>query len=237
MGIFSDNLEEVRDAGYCDPCMCNSDRVHGKFYSKSEENFKLQHKIEANRKCEKEENKKLIRKQYEENLRKLETLKRKELLREKIVLSVCNTVKFKSGLIEDTVKLLLGEISESYQAICDLMQEINSKLEKRIVVDCVTPTEKDIRIDLMKKLDESIIGYLQDSSVILDTSEFRKVVFDFAEIIRYFEQEQYNQPDKKIVCYHLEKNHNIKNSQLKCTNCGKLLFDNIPYCLNCYERN
>ena len=90
---------------------------------------------------------------------------------------------------------------------------------------------------MLKILGSSIGAYLQDSSVVLDTSEFRKVTCDFAEIIRCFEQEQYNQPDKKVVRYHLERDFQMKNSHFKCMNCGEPLLEDIPYCLNCYERN
>ena len=137
----------------------------------------------------------------------------------------------------DTVKLLLAELRKSYQAICDLRQKINQQLGEAIVIQFEPPLESDIRKNMMKMIGSSIVAYLQDASVILDTSEFRKVVYDFAEIIRCFEQEQYNQPEKKIVRYHLEKDFKMKNGHFKCVNCGSLLLEDIPYCLNCYERN
>ena len=119
----------------------------------------------------------------------------------------------------------------------DLRQKINEKLGEIIVVQFEPPMETDIRKNMLRMIGSSITAYLQDPSVIMDTSEFRKIVSDFAEIIRCFEQEQYNQPDKKVVRYHLEREFNMKNSHVQCVNCGTLMLEDIPYCLNCYERN
>lgn len=152
-------------------------------------------------------------------------------------MAVSNTGKLQSSLMLDTVELLLAELRKSYQAICDLRQKINHQLGETIVVQFEPPLESDIRKNMMKMIGSSIVTYLQDTSVILNTSEFRKVVYDFAEIIRCFEQEQYNQPEKKIVRYYLEKDFKMKNGRFKCANCGSLLLEDIQYCLNCYERN
>ena len=236
MGLVSDYLEQCRDrsrTGDLDPCMIIGNTFRSKFISYHEINRTLTEYSKSSN----EEQKKILRQQLNKRSSELETIKSGYLLGEKIVLSVWNSGKLQSILIIDTVKLLLEELRKSYQAICALRQKINHQLGETLVVQFEPPVETDIRNNIMKMIGSSISTYLQDPSLILDTSEFRKVICDFAEILRCFEQEQYNQPDKKIVRYYLEKNFNMKNSQFKCANCGTLLLENIPYCLNCYERN
>lgn len=236
MGLISDYLEQCRDrskAGYLDPCMIIGSGFRGQFSSYHE----ISNALTAYSNSTNDEQKKLLLQQLIERSSELETIKTGYLLGEKVVLAVSNTGKLQSSLMVDTVGLLLAELRKSYQAICDLRQKINHQLGETIVVQFEPPLESDIRKSMMKMIGSSIVTYLQDTSVILNTSEFRKVVYDFAEIIRCFEQEQYNQPEKKIVRYYLEKDFKMKNGRFKCANCGSLLLEDIQYCLNCYERN
>lgn len=236
MGLISDYLEQCRDrskAGYLDPCMIIGSGFRGQFSSYHE----ISNALTAYSNSNNDEQKKLLLQQLTERSSELETIKTGYLLGEKVVLAVSNTGKLQSSLMLDTVELLLAELRKSYQAICDLRQKINHQLGETIVVQFEPPLESDIRKNMMKMIGSSIVTYLQDTSVILNTSEFRKVVYDFAEIIRCFEQEQYNQPEKKIVRYYLEKDFKMKNGRFKCANCGSLLLEDIQYCLNCYERN
>lgn len=236
MGLFSDYLEQCRarsNAGDLDPCMIISDNFRGQLISYHE----IYRTLTAYSNSDNNEQKQRLRQQLVKQSSELEIIKSGYLLGEKVVLSVWNPGKLQSSLMVDTVKLLLTELRKSYQAICDLRQKINHQLGKTILIQFEPPLEADIRKNMLKMIGSSIVAYLQEPSVILDTSEFRKVVYDFAEIILCFEQEQYNQPKKKIVRYHLEKDFKMKNSHLKCANCGNHLLEDIPYCLNCYERN
>lgn len=236
MGLISDYLEQCRDrsnAGDLDPCMI----IGGSFRGKLSSYHEIYHTLTAYSNSNNTEQKQLLRQQLAERSSELETIKSGYLLGEKVVLSVWNPGKLQSSLILDTVKLLLAELRKSYQSICDLRQKINHQLGETMLIQFEPPLEADIRKNMMKMIGSSIVAYLQEPSMILDTSEFRKVVYDFAEIIRCFEQEQYNQSEKKIVRYHLEKDFKIINGHLKCVNCGNHLLEDIPYCLNCYERN
>lgn len=236
MGLISDYLEQCRDrskAGNLDPCMI----IGGSFGGHLSSYHEISNVLTTYSNSNNNEQKKLLLQQLTERSSELETIKTGYLLGEKVVLAVSNTGKLQSSLIVDTVELLLVELRKSYQAICDLRQKINNQLGETIVIQFEPPLESDIRKSMMKMIGSSIVTYLQDASVILNTSEFRKVVYDFAEIIRCFNQEQYNQPEKKIVRYYLEKDFEMKNGHFKCVNCGSLLLENIPYCLNCYERN
>lgn len=235
MGLFSDYLEECRDRvkiGGLDPCMI----ISGCFEKQVGFYQSIYHKLRTYSNSD-DKKKQLIHQQLVKQSSELETIKSGYLLGEKIVLRIWNSGKLQSSLITDTVKLLLSEFRTSYYAICDLCQDINCQLDKKAIPRFNPPPESEVRKNLIGMLSSSIVAYLQDFSVLLDTSEFRKVVHDFALIIQFFEQEQYNQPEKKIVCYYLEKNFGIKNSRFKCTNCGSYLLEDIPYCLNCYERN
>ncbi|HAU84315.1 MAG TPA: hypothetical protein DCW90_02025 [Lachnospiraceae bacterium] len=236
MGLFSDYLEECRDRvkiGGLDPCMI----ISGCFEKQVSSYQSIYRKFRTYSNSDDDKKKQLIYQQLVKQSSELETIKSGYLLGEKIVLRIWNSRKLQSSLITDTVKLLLSELRTSYYAICDLCQDINRQLNKKVPLQFNPPSESEVRENLMRMLGSSIVAYLQDASVILDISEFRKVVYDFALIIQFFEQAQYNQPSKKIVCYYLEKSFDIKNSRFKCTNCGSYLLEDILYCLNCYERN
>lgn len=184
-----------------------------------------------------EKQKEALRQQLIEKSSELESVKSTYLLKEKIVLSVWNSGKLQSPIMITIVHLLLTELRSSYQAICELRQELNEQLGELIVTSFKSPLEVDIRKDILKTLGTSVEVYLQDSSEVLDTSELRQLICDFAGLIRYFEQEQYKLADKKVVRDYLEREFQIKSSHFKCTNCGDYLLKDIPYCLNCYERN
>lgn len=236
MGLISDYLEQCRDrsrAGDLDPCMI----ISASFRNSVRSYHEITHTLITYSKSADDNQKKMLRQQLLDRSAELETIKSGYLLGEKIVLSVWNTGNLHSSLMIDTVKLLLTELRNSYQAICELRQKINRQIGEAIVVHFEPPIEYDIRKNMLKLIGSSMCTYLRDFSVIMDTSEFRKVISDFAEIIRCFEQEQYNQQDKKVVRYYLEKDYAIRNSQHKCVNCGAFLLEDIPYCLNCYERN
>lgn len=236
MGLISDYLEQCRDrgkAGDLDSCMI----IGGGFRGKLSSYHEICHTLTTYLNSNSDEQKQLLCQQLIERSSELETIKSGYLVGMNIVLSVLNIGKLQSSLMMETVELLLAEFHKSYQAISELRHKINHQLGETVVIQFEPTLESDIRKNMMKMIGSSIVAYLQDSSVILDTSEFRKVVYDFAEIIRCFEQEQYNQPEKKIVRYHLEKDFKMKNGHFKCVNCGSLLLESIPYCLNCYERN
>ena len=197
MGLISDYLEQCRDrskAGDLDPCMI----IGGSFRNKLSSYHEIYRTLTTYSNSNNDEQKQLLRQQLIEQSSELETIKSGYLLGEKVVLSVWNPGKLQSLLMVDTVELLLSELRKSYQAICDLRQKINHQLGETMVIQFEPPLEADIRKNMMKMIGSSVVAYLQEPSVILDTSEFRKVVYDFAEIIRCFEQEQYNQPEKRL---------------------------------------
>lgn len=236
MGLFSDYLEELRSrsaVGDLDPCMIISSNIRNKFKSY----YEIRRTLEDYSNNKVYEEKCRLKKSLIEQSSELEAIKIGYLLGEKIVLSIWNRGNLRSDLMIDTVQLLLSELQKSYHAICDLRLEINKRLGETAAVQFEVPSEKAIRKNMLNLIGSSIVSYLKDDSVILDTSTFRKVVFDFAEIIRCFKREQYNQPDKKVVHYHLEKEFHLNLGQHRCGNCGSVLLKDIPYCLNCYERN
>ena len=236
MGLISDYLEQCRSrstAGDLDPCMIIGEDFKRKINSYQEIYRTLNEYTTARN----NDQKLLIRQQLIARSSELETIKTGYLLGEKIVLSVWNSGKLQSPLMIDTIQLLLAELRRSYQAICTLRQSINRELKENTVIQFEAPSEIEIRRNMLKTIGSSVLAYLQNPSVLMGTSEFRKVIFDQAEIVRYFEQEQYNQPAKKVVQYYFEKDLHLKSSHIKCANCGNLLLQDIPYCLNCYERN
>lgn len=234
MGLFSDYLEECRDrcaAGDIDPCLILSIK-HGygnyrKAYRKLEEYSKLGVGDEERNKLQIE----LI-----QNSAELEKIKSGYLISEKAIYEILNAKFLQSELIQDILDALKRQIHQSYLQICGLRRDIDKKIGKYEIPILSIPTENVIRCNLLKNLINSVLKHMSNG-VITETGECRKVIKDCAGLIRCLEQEKYFWSDKEIFSYYLETCFEVKKSQCRCTNCGMFLYDDIPYCLNCYERN
>ncbi len=235
MGLYSDYLEQCRSrisSGEIDPCMimrasrCESNNYNN--YYKKLQRFK---NINTS-----QQEKLVIRQEVIEKSLELEQIKVGYLLTEKIILQIENKNLLCSQLIKDIIGVYKEQIHKGYQAICDLRQEIDRHVGKVYISAIKLENEERIRKDILERLINSIILYMNEG-VIAETSSCRKVVNDCAELIRYMEQEQYSMANKEVVMYYLEKTFKLRKSQHRCVNCHESLYEEVPYCLNCYERN
>lgn len=232
MGLFSDYLEECRGKdNYIDPCMIlGKKKKRTKFVSY----YKQLEKLENKNIDELEKNE--IREELIHKSSELERLKSEYLICEKTILRAENMIEFLSEFTKDLLKMMCEQYRINYQEICDLRQEIDKKIGMKSLVDFETNDENDLMKNILKQIINSMLGYMQ-SGAFGDTSSFRKVINDCAEMIKYFEEEGYSQANKDIFAYYIEREFNIKKVQCTCYNCHKNIYENIPYCLNCYERN
>ena len=234
MGLFSDYLEECRDrcaAGDIDPCLIISTKNGYGNYNKIYKQLEEYSQTDLGN-----EQRMQLQKQLIQNSAELEKLKASYLISEKAVYEVLNTKPPKSILIRDILEALKWQLHQCYLQICELRKKIDQKLGRQKIPTLPLPSESSIRQNVLERLINSVLMHMSNG-VITNTSECRKVIKDCAGLIRCLEQEDYSWNDKDVFSYYLEKQFKIKKGQHRCMNCGALLHEDIPYCLNCYERN
>lgn len=235
MGLFSDVLEANRDrgyGGYIDPCMIMSS------LETNDKRF-ADYRIELNRYTESKPDdtiKEGMRQAFLRRSADLEKLKAGYLIAEKAVLEINNRGKIQSDYMKDMLETLQFQLRNAYRAICQLRFEIDQKFNFQHIPDFQADQEDNIRMDILNKIINTTLHHMEEG-LFVDTSTFRKVVSDCAEIIRYLRNENYGTSDKSVFSYYLMETSGLKESQYKCRNCGKALLNNMVYCLNCYERN
>lgn len=229
MGLISDYLEENRErgnGGFVDPCL-----IMG-----SSHNYHVIHenllRYEAAKKKEKED----IARQLISQISELEQLKHGYLLADKALLEVINFGNLQSRLMQDILNSVDDQVQDNYRGICETINDIDKKLNHPCHTQIKPVGGGKIRDQLLELIMGGIL-YMLRNRLPLDTSSFRKVIHDCAELIRHFRQENYLLANKKIVQYYIEKHFDIKTGHHKCINCGQPMKIDIPYCLNCYERN
>ena len=245
LGLISDYLEECRERDW-DPLLLqpglffySSTHQPEIKYSKTQKK-KAKHqtrtlypKIPEKGKLSKADTKKELLRQVTE----LESMKHSYLLAEKNLLALLNSCEFQSKLAEDKLNRLLNNLKESYWIVCDLIARIYKTIGNANVFISFQSEDiiKDVLFDLI--MDSFIYSLRKSDNAPFDTSALRKIIADMAAIIRYFQSSISEQQDKKIVYHFLLNQRGILQSQYQCQNCGRLLLQEIPYCLNCYERN
>lgn len=235
MGLFSDILEECRNRAVdYDPCLFPRGML---FYPVARQQKVKTILAEHHTKSPQNNNNEAWRKNLIEQAQALEGMKCTYLLSEKILLGLLNSEKFKSDLTVTKLSRLQMDLRKSYKTVCDTISEIHRELG-RFDVQAELPDECTVKDELFDLVMCSFVYSIRNSNdVPFDTSSFRKIVSDMAHIIRYFQPEIIGSQDKKVVCDFLENQLGIAKSHHQCQNCRKFLLKNIPYCLNCYERN
>ena len=235
MGLFSDVLEANRDrgyGGYIDPCMIMTS------LETNNQRFE-EYLVELNRYTESEPDDSMKERMRQAFLRRsadLEKLKAGYLIAEKAVLEINNRGKIQSDYMKDMLETLQFQLRNAYRAICQLRFEIDQKFNFQHIPDFQADQEDNIRMDILNKIINTTLHHMKEG-LFEDTSTFRKVVSDCAEVIRCMKKEDFGTSDKSVFSYYLMETLGLKAGQHKCCNCGKPLLDNIEYCLNCYERN
>ena len=232
--MISDYLEQNREKTGCrdvDPCMILGENL-GRY-----DHADISHLLKAYQKAFTADDRKQRKIQLTAKIMELETIKAEYLLEEKMVLTMLNRGILQSLFMQNQAELLGEELRKSYHGICDLRMKIDHEIGEHITTEVKIRSDKELGEKLLHLTITSVLIYLGQKSTYLDTSEFRKIVADMAEWIKFIEKCDFNQPGKKIVRYYLEKEFGLKETQLMCMNCGSKLLEDIPYCFNCYERN
>jgi hypothetical protein len=235
MGLFADILEANREreySGYIDPCAIMWS-FQGSQHSFKKYRDKL-NQYEPERLSDSQVMQ--IKEEFQEKSLELERLKASYLIAEKSVLEIINRGKLQTSYMLDMLNALQHQMQNAYRAICKLRLEIDQKVGLKLEFSIETENEDSIRMGLLERLIKTSLLHME-KGIFQDTSMFRKVVSDCAELIRCLKNEEYLQSDKMILNYYLVENMGLKAGHHVCKNCGKLLLSNVPYCLNCYERN
>ena len=232
MGLFSDYLEYLRSCSGLndiDPCMIIGSRFPSREMMRS-----------ALEKCPEEPPRQSAsREQLLHRLSEIDTMLLGYLLAERTILPLQYSDEIQSALVVGIIKQLLSGLKNSYYAMCELRDDIRTRLggETEINVKAGTNSEDEIKENLLTLIETSIIIHLQDEAEPCSASEFRKVVCDHAKLIEYFTGERQARLSKLTVSCQLENKYELRRGRCKCSNCGQPLFEDIPYCFNCYERN
>lgn len=235
MGLFSDILEECRNQAVdYDPCLFPTGML---FYPVERQQKVKTILAEYHTESVRHNNNEALRKKLIEQAQALENMKCTYLLSEKILLALLHSEKFKSDLTVTKLSRLHRDLQKSYKNVCDIIAEIHREIGK-FDTQVESPDECAVKDELFDLAMRSFVYSIRNSdNAPFDTSSFRKIVSDMAHIIRYFQKEITELQDKKVVYDFLENQLGVAKSHHQCQNCGKLLLKNIPYCLNCYERN
>lgn len=235
MGLFSDILEECRNRAVdYDPCLFPRGML---FYPVAHRQNVKTILAEYHTESIRHNNNETLRKKLIEQAQALESMKCTYLLSEKILLGLLNSERFKSDLTITKLNRLQRDLQKSYKTICDTISEIHREIGK-FDTQIESPDECAVKNELFDLVVHSFVYSIKNSDhAPFDTSSFRKIVSDMAHIIRHFQREITEPQDKKVVYDFLENQLGVAKSHHQCQNCGKFLLKNIPYCLNCYERN
>lgn len=219
MGLISDYLEQCRAGSDIDPCML----IKTNLKSSREIYYTIQH-------C-KQENSLLSRLKYQAD--ELEKINTGYILSEKFVLFLKNNIQLQSPIVEDILGSFLIQLKETYLSNAKILLRIYHQIKPSKHIEL---SEKDIRQNTFQLITNSITLYLQNNDY-LDTNDFRKIVRDMAALIKLYSGNEKKFSDKMLVSMYIKTTFQKKDSVYRCSNCGKFLIENIPYCFNCYERN
>lgn len=235
MGLFADILESNREreySGYIDPCA-----IMWSFQGYQHSFKKYREKLNRYEPEQLSNSQVLqMKEEFREKSFELERLKAGYLIAEKSILEIINRGNLQSSYMLDMLNTLQHQMQDAYRGICKLRQEIDQKVGLKLDTSVEAENEDSIRMELLNRLIKTSLLYME-KGIFQDSSSFRKVVSDCATLIRCLKNEEYLQSDKVILNYYLVENMGLKTGHHVCKNCGKSLLINVPYCLNCYERN
>ena len=232
MGIFSDYLEETREREIYelpDQTMFFSLKLSANYKRKKLEqdrNIKSAQILPAN---------KNVQNQLRKSLYEMEELLCTYLCIEKIILEINRIISFQSYIVVDMMKTMLRDIDISKTEIGIQIQNIKNSILGKYYIESIPINEGCLKKDIEHIMMNSLVNEMRNGNQ-MDTAQFRKYIFDLAGIILFFHSDCQGSK-KSIVSAYIRDYMKIERSYVKCENCGANLFHDIPYCLNCYERN
>lgn len=163
------------------------------------------------------------------SLKELSRLRAEATISEKLLLEAENLGGLKSPLVRG----LIATVREEAEASGSLIDVEMARLGGGANEPC---DEAEVRRRLLHLVAGGTLYALQHG-FLADTSFFRYIVKDLASLLRLWNGANGSEPDKKLVRCYLERKFSPTLSVARCQNCGRRLFEGLPYCFNCYERN
>lgn len=232
MGLIADYVEANRERAFngdVDPCMIvNPNHAFRFHYASLHETIREYCRLD---------NDVMRRKNLESELRnraaELDVVKAHYILCEKAILEVLNRCRLESSMMVESLEELCSQMRQAYRSVCDVLQELNNKLNGDYKYQSSEIDEGNVRLRLLDLLLNGIVEFMNNDKT-MDTSIFRKVVSDCAALIRVLEDEPYHLPDKYVVQNYMMRRFALVKGTVRCPNCKELLYSDVPYCLNCF---
>jgi len=250
LGLSSDYTEYNREHKDIDPCMFGDVRQknnYNNYYSNTiskakqsqyhyTQTIKETFHIERDTVSEYEETLEDLRKTYIQ----CEFFKLRCLEQEKIVIKIRWEYNLESPLLLQFADTMLENIDKARQANAEMLADILSVLPKGENI-----TNKDFRVDVAEekiKILEIMMTatntVLQDEKCNYDVSKFRVLITDCGKLIKALDSDYNTIRLSKIVAQKYYREHfYLKYGTAHCVYCHYPMFEEIPYCFNCFERN
>lgn len=228
MGIFSDIFEENR---------CNNNIDLGLYISRGHINVVSEfmdkyYSKERQKHAEKSMNTACDH-INEEYIKSNIFINRKTYIEEKIVRRLLNS-NYESALFNNIIEQLLKEIMKQRRFTNNIIE----KHRKLIKVEEPKFDEDKLKIGLSEIILLSIYKFLSTDAN-MERSEFRLCIYDCAKLLLEYQKEIFNNKNmlkSEIVEKYFTEEFGLTRSYIKCLNCGNSIYNEIPYCFNCYEK-
>lgn len=251
LGLSSDYTEYNREHKDIDPCMFGDVRqknnYNNYYYSNTiskakqsqyhyTQTIKETFHIERDTVSEYEETLEDLRKTYIQ----CEFFKLRCQEQEKIVIEIQRKYNLESPLLVQFTKKMLDNIDNARKSNGDMMINISSVLSidentinEELFVD--TAEEKRRILEIMMTATNTV---LQDEKCNYDVSKFRVLITDCGKLIKALDSDYNTIRLSKIVAQKYYREHfYLKYGTAHCVYCHHPMFEEIPYCFNCFERN
>jgi len=234
MGLFADYLEECRErmeAGDIDPCMILSKkRIPNYRYAH------IRHALDAYSGAAEEQARHSFALALEAHWHELDEAQQQYIACEKFILSILANNNWLSSFVYDDLQELRDQLYETQRCIGEAAAGIRKRLNKPSIISADLPHNKDACENLIHLMLSSAIESLKNGAP-MDVPMFRNVVKDLAVLVGQQSGCKSASTAKGMVGAYIEEQLHARVGKHVCENCGQLLYNDIPYCLNCYERN
>jgi len=231
MGLSSDILETNRERMQYDPCLIYT----GDACSYPSTHFSQARQVATEKSVYDQESILYIVFEKNRQLSNAMHLKARCIYREKQLLFYKRAFSIKSYIVSDTLNQYIVAVQENLR----YTSEIISSLQ-------VVPSQEDFdQIDEVNELRISLsvlidsVFYFLEAGTPIDSSMTHKVFSDLAQMIIALRGagDTDNRKAKEICKDYYVSTHVVTHGINRCRNCGEPLFQEFPYCFNCFERS
>ena len=232
MGILSDILEFNRENSRIDPCMFIP-------VSRNAENAWWKNYCQYNRVSTNENNGKKTKKskteKYEKEYLSYRCLIDSCLYREKQLLALPREYHFVTETVNDAIQEYLLIVRNNREYAQEHLENAKKHL-KQIPAYHFPAMNEDMKIPVESLL-YTIFSYLSYTATFDDSHLLQEIFTDTAKLICIIEPEMTGQKPKIICKKYYEEIFHPSYGIKRCENCGQPIFEECPYCFNCFERN